>query len=79
MNTDPEYFTRLGERLYEKVERAQDLASLVDDMMYNLYTRHQPWDNEEEYNEIMDDILEFLGDVQNHEDFGPGKAGTGDK
>lgn len=63
MNTDPEYFTRLGERLYEKVERAQDLASLVDDMMHNLYKRHQPWDDEEEYEEIMNDILEFLGDV----------------
>lgn len=62
MNKDPEYYQSLFDRMVDKREEIQGHMEMLQDMLYNVENDEDPWDNEEEYQEIIKEIEGVLGE-----------------
>lgn len=60
MNKDPEYYEKLLDRLREKRAEAEDLDDTISNMLWEVERGRDPWEDEEEYNELIQEIEEFL-------------------
>lgn len=60
MNKDPEYYEALLDKVREKRAEAEDFDNTISDMLFEVERGRDPWEDEEEYDEIIKDIEEFL-------------------